>query len=67
MGKLRYLFSRVKFLIKKTLQKQDYIFNADVQDLVCTISENGFAVIPNFYSQSECKFLKDEIDLSLEM
>ena len=63
MGKLRYLLSRFKFYVKKILKKQDYIFNSKIQDLVFTLSENGFVVIPNFYTEEECNFMKNEIDL----
>jgi len=62
MGRSKYVVSKFRFILKKFLKKQSYIFDGNVQGIVQTVSENGFAVVPNFYSEEECRLLRDEID-----
>jgi len=66
MEKLKYLMSQKKFKLGKLLRKQSYIFDDKVQDIVQQIKENGFAIVPDFYSQEECLVLRGEIDRLVE-
>jgi hypothetical protein len=62
MNRLRYCISRIRFLVKKIVKKQSYIYDDKVQDLVRAITQDGFAVVPNFYTEQECSLLRDGID-----
>ncbi len=62
MSRLRYSISRAGFLVKKVLKKQSYLYDDNVQDLVRAISQDGFAVVPNFYNEQKCGLLRDVID-----
>lgn len=66
MGALKYQFSKVKFDLKKFLNKESYTYNKEVQDLVKQIQVDGFAVVPDFYNEEECKILRDEVDQLIE-
>lgn len=66
MGTGKYIFSKVKFELGKLLRKQSYIYNDKVQEIVKKIKENGFAVVPDFYTQEECLALKKEVDKLVE-
>jgi hypothetical protein len=66
MNKLRYIISKFKFLSKKLLLRQEYIFDKDVQEIVRMVNANGFAVIKNYYSEQDCNLLRKEIDKLIE-
>jgi len=62
MGILKYSISRSKYEIGKYLRKKKYTINKDIQDTVIQIKENGYALVPDFYTQQECADLRNEID-----
>ena len=66
MGTLKYMISRKKFEAGKLLRKEKYEHDEKVQDIVKQVKENGFAVVPNFYSADECAILREEVDRLVE-
>jgi len=66
MGTFKYMISRKKFEAGKLLRKEAYQYDEKVQNIVHQIKENGFAVVPNFYSADECAILRNEVDRLIE-
>lgn len=53
---------RLKFNLVKNIKKESFQYNEEVQEIVYQIREEGYAIIPNFYSAEECEILRKEID-----
>lgn len=62
MRTLKYLLTSQRFKLKKFLKKESYQVDKKAQGIALQISENGFSILTNFYSEDECKVLKSEID-----
>ena len=47
--------------------KESYDCNGDIRYIIEKIKQESFAVVSNFYTADECKKLREEIDLLIEI
>ena len=60
------ILGKTKFELKKLLKKEPFNYDKKVQTIVQDINENSFSVVPDFFTQEECKELREEIDRIIE-